>query len=316
LISIIIPSYNPGKNIINLIESLLSQDCGDKYEIVVVDSSTDNTRDIISKYPIKVFFQKPSGAAAARNVGIKKSKGDIIVFIDSDCIAPKTWLKNLLEPFKDSGVFGVAGTYRNKNNSSISKFIQYEIEYRHEKMVDKKEIDFVGTYNCAYRRDVFDSVGYFDEKLTQAEDADFSFRASKEFKIVFNKTAYVYHDHVSDMFGFIKQKFQRGFWKPILYSRNKSKLVGDSYTPKTLGLQVLLTGLLLVSFFMINYLYSIVILFFIYFLNMDLFRFLLKNDKQLLVMSLMLILIRNTSAGFGVVFGLFYLIVGMNKKHI
>ena len=49
---------------------------------------------------------------------------------------------------------------------------------------------------------------------------------------------------------------------------------------------------------------------------MDLFRFLLKNDKQLLVMSLMLILIRNTSAGFGVVFGLFYLIVGMNKKHI
>jgi len=310
MISIIIPSHNSEKTIRDSIVSLLKQNYKGRYEIIVVDSSKDKTADIVSQYPVILIKQKPKGPAAARNLGVNKSKGSIIVFIDSDCIAPKNWLKNLLKPLSNKKVVAVAGTYRTKNKESlIARFVGYEIEQRHEKMKKFKNIDFVATYNCAYRKKIFINLGGFNEKLTQAEDADLSFRtAEKSFKIRYQPSAYVYHYHPDSLTKYLKQKFWRGYWKVFLYSRHKQKFLGDTYTPKSLLPQIL--SFFLFSIFLISSLFSsvyiipsIIFLILMYVLNTRLFMFLWEKEKTMAIISIVIIFLRNLIASIGIGIG-------------
>lgn len=136
LISIIIPAYNSEKTIGKTIEALLKQDYPKKnYKITIVDDgSNDNTCSVVSKYPVKLVKIKHSGPAKARNFGVKKSKGSIIVFTDADCVPSENWIKNMVEPFKNPEIVGVSGTYKTSNsNKFMARFSGYEIEQRHEK---------------------------------------------------------------------------------------------------------------------------------------------------------------------------------------
>jgi teichuronic acid biosynthesis glycosyltransferase TuaG len=90
LVSIITPSYNSSKYIVECIESVLSQTYENWEMFIVDDCSTDNSKEIISAYStkdkrIKPFFLKQNvGAAEARNVAIRQSKGRYVAFLDSD----------------------------------------------------------------------------------------------------------------------------------------------------------------------------------------------------------------------------------------
>ena len=78
------------------LDSLLNVDYPkEEIEIVVVDDgSIDNTKNIVGSYKkINLVSQEHKGPAAARNLGIKSSRGDIVVFTDSDCVVPKNWIE-------------------------------------------------------------------------------------------------------------------------------------------------------------------------------------------------------------------------------
>ena len=79
MISVIVPLYNAGKTLDACIQSILNQNYPKKnYEIIVVDNhSTDNSADIIKKYPVQYVFEKFPSPFKARNTGVKQSKGDI-----------------------------------------------------------------------------------------------------------------------------------------------------------------------------------------------------------------------------------------------
>ena len=96
LISIIIPTYNSGKTINRAIKSVINQKYKN-WELVIIDSySNDNTISIINSYrskKIKIYYSKKiKGLAKARYLGIKKSKGNLIAFLDSD----DEWSENKL----------------------------------------------------------------------------------------------------------------------------------------------------------------------------------------------------------------------------
>jgi len=311
MISIIVPSYNSEKTIEKNIKSLLNQKYKGKYEIIFVDSSTDETPQIVSNFPVKLVKQKHLGPAAARNLGVKKAKGKIIAFIDSDCIAPKNWLKNLLKPLSDKNVVAVAGTYKTKNKKSmIARFTGYEIEQRHEKMSRLDSINFVGTYNCAYRKKIFLKFGGFNVKFIQAEDPELSFRVAESgYKIKFQPSAYVYHYHPDSLIKYLKQKFSRSIWKVSLYSKHKKRFLEDTYTPRTLSYQLLFTGLLLLTFFLglffKDFLFLAVVSFFlIYIFNFSLLKFLWRKEKKIIFPASLIILLRNLVALGGIVFGI------------
>src|SRR3989344_1873665 len=96
IISVIIPSYNSQRYIARCLHSVISQHTTLPYEIIVVDSSKDETPFIIKKnFPSVqlISLKNQTFPGAARNIGVEKSQGKIIAFIDSDCIAASDWLE-------------------------------------------------------------------------------------------------------------------------------------------------------------------------------------------------------------------------------
>lgn len=315
MISIIVPSYNSEKTIEDLLLSLLNQTYKGEYEIIVVDSSNDRTPEIVSKFPVKLLRSEPKGPGAARNLGVKHAKGDIIVFIDSDCVAPKDWLENLLKPLSDKEVVGVGGTYKVKNKDSlIARFAQYEIEDRHKKMEKMESIDFVGTYNCAYRKKVFLEVGGFDTKFLQSEDGELSYKISEAgYKIKFNPSAFVYHYHPDTLFKFLKQKFWHAYWRTIVYRKHKSKLFGDAYTSRSLFFEEFVMGLTIFIAFLtilnlIPIFYFFISITFLLILTLPFSFRIFRKDKFLGLIAPVLILLRDFVMGLGIVYGLLSLI--------
>lgn len=235
MISVIVPAFNSEKTIGACIQSILGQKCGESFELIVVD---DGSKDSTSKKAkefrkARLVVQKNKGPASARNLGAAKAKGRIILFVDSDCIAEKDWLKEMTAPFKDWRVAGVQGTYKSRQKAVVARYEQLRIMQRHEKMKEQESVDFIGSFSAAFRRKEFIKAGGFDEKYKMAsgEDTDLSFRLSeKGHKLVFAPKAVVWHTHPESLWKYLKVKFWRAFWRVPLYSRHKGKIAKDSYT--------------------------------------------------------------------------------------
>jgi glycosyltransferase involved in cell wall biosynthesis len=131
--SIIIPAYNAETTIENCIQALLSQSVErNLYEIIVVDDgSKDRTAEIIHTFPVNYHFQENQGPAAARNKGAQLSKGEIILFTDSDCVPDRFWLERMAAPFSENpSISGVKGAYKSRQSSLTARFAQAEYEDR------------------------------------------------------------------------------------------------------------------------------------------------------------------------------------------
>jgi len=320
-ISVVIPAYNAEKTIGDTIQALLNQHYPKKnYEIIVVDDgSNDSIRKIIKKFKrVKLFGQKHKGPAAARNLGVKHSKGNIILFTDADCIPDKNWIKNIVHPFKDKDIVGVGGTYKTLNkNNLIARFVGYEIEDRHEKL--KKEMldfDFIGTYSAAYRKDIFLKFDGFDERfpMASAEDPDLSFKMSEAgLKMLFQPKAFVYHRHPDTLFKFLKVKFWRGYWRMLLYKKHQGKMFRHKYTPKSIYLEIAFLGLSIIFFILnifglIHWIYGVATLILTFLLPSPLSFRIFKKDKITGIFSLIIIILRNFAIGLGILCGLIFLI--------
>lgn len=125
LVSIIIPTYNNERYISKTLNSLINQSFK-KLEIIIVDDgSNDNTRSIVKEYlkedrRIKYYYQKNSGAPAARNYGFEKSNGEYIIYFDSDDEMLPDGVKDLYEcsSLKDYDIT-IGNFYHHKNGYNV-----------------------------------------------------------------------------------------------------------------------------------------------------------------------------------------------------
>lgn len=202
MISVIIPSYNSEKTIRQTLNSLINQSYNDSYEIILVDSSIDNTPQVVrSEFPdIKfIHLETKTDPGTARNLGLKESKGDIIAFIDSDCTAADDWLDRI-ENAHDSPYNVVGGVVNNGNDENdlvawagyISEFREFLPEQ------SKKEVDHIPTCNISYKRKIFDEFGLFQGEYYPQEDLVFNYNLrQKNEKIILDPSIQVYHHHRS-----------------------------------------------------------------------------------------------------------------------
>jgi len=247
-VSVIVPVFNSAKVVGDCITSLLDQDYPkENYEIIIVDDgSTDNVKDVVSGLRgVRFIPQQHAGPAAARNLGVAKASGDIVLFTDADCIPNQDWIRQMVEPFSDAGVAGVSGTYRTLNSASLmARFVGYEIAHRHARMSRFDSIDFIGTAYAGYRKSVFEKFNGFDTGFatSSGEDPDLSFRMDAAGnRLVFQPHAVVAHRHPESLHAYLRQKFWRAYWRVRLYGKHPSKMRGESYTPALLIPQAALT---------------------------------------------------------------------------
>ena len=99
-VTVLIPAYNAASTIQATLSSLLAQDFKEPYEIIVVDSSSDETPHIIAEQSSEVRLirrDQQTDPGTARNLGIAQAQGEIIACIDADCIAQPDWLRRMVE---------------------------------------------------------------------------------------------------------------------------------------------------------------------------------------------------------------------------
>lgn len=197
-ISIIIPAYNEGKNIIDTIKNVLGSDYPKKEVIVVDDESSDNTYQKaknMSSDVVRVFTKKHSGKADSVNFGIKKATGEILMILDADTITSKDCLKNIVHYFDDPKVMAALPTIKIQKPKNLVEKCQ-AIEYVIMTFF-RKIYYFIGSVNCTpagafIRRNFFSKYGGFD-KNNLTEDFEMGLRIqSKNYKIVQSSTSQVY----------------------------------------------------------------------------------------------------------------------------
>ena len=117
-VSVIIPAYNEENYIENCLRSLEKQTFKDFEIIVVDDGSTDKTKSMLERFKeVMVLVGKHAGPGASRNIGAKKAKGEVLVFVDADMTFDKEYLENLIEPLvNDKKLIGTTHDYEVATN--------------------------------------------------------------------------------------------------------------------------------------------------------------------------------------------------------
>lgn len=189
MISVIIPTLNEEKYIESTLKALKNQDYEGKYEIIVADEmSKDKTVEIAKKYADKVVKVKRKGTSVGRNEGAKAARGEILLFIDADTAFLFNGLTEIAKAFK-KGVVGVTCPVIPLSAKSRD-FAIFWIYNQFAKASLKTNKPQIAGGCCAYRKEAFEKVGGFDEKLKFGEDYDLSERISRLGKLVFIESTF------------------------------------------------------------------------------------------------------------------------------
>lgn len=161
-ISIIIPVYNEEASISACLKSLRGQ-TGKENEIIVVDDGgIDKTQEVVSVFPVKLLRQSHLGPGAARNLGAKSAKGDILVFVDADMTFAPDFIEKLTLPIRDGKTRGVFNTdeYVSNYDNIWAKCWNLNQNLASNRRMNPKSIHDVRDFR-AITKEEFEKVGGF-----------------------------------------------------------------------------------------------------------------------------------------------------------
>lgn len=229
-ISIIVPCRNEECYIEDTIKNILHQDY-QNIEVLIIDgASSDSTADIIKKYAIKNskirFFENPNRTVSyALNLGIRNSKGDIIVRMDAHCKYPSNYVSELVKNLLESNAANVGGVWITKPGNSTNKahaiaeatssiFGIGNAFYRLKSKFIRK-VDTV-PFGC-FKREIFNQIGLFDEDLIRNQDDEFNGRLVKNGgKILLIPSIKIEYFARTTFLKTSKMFYQYGLFKPLV----------------------------------------------------------------------------------------------------
>ena len=222
--SIVIPTHNREHKLQQCLIAATNQDYHDYEVIVVDDGSTDTTGAMVKReFPQVNYIHQESnrGPAVARNCGIAVASGDFVAFTDDDCLVPINWLQEfasaLLQYPEVAGVGGYSEASRNTLSSNLYARYEAYLLHSHYRIGNKPYVGYFetpgcGTNNVAYRTDILQEVGGFDESFPYAagEDTDLKKRTTEAgYKLLYLPLK-VTHNHNFSWRSFHSQQITRG----------------------------------------------------------------------------------------------------------
>jgi glycosyltransferase involved in cell wall biosynthesis len=243
--SIVIPALNEEEFIERCLLSLNDQTYPrDRYEIIVVDNgSSDSTRSIAEQHANRVFEKLDANVGAVRNHGVLKSKGEILICTDSDCLFDRSWIEsgvNLLIK-NPNHVFG-GGLKSGDHATWIEKYWLLNDDGKNT----SQQKDLMGSCIFSWRQD-FLNAGYFPEDITSGEDTCLSnsFSSNKIIIRIKKEISVVHLGNAKNIISFAKRQ--------IWHSENYIKNFKDSLKDPTF---------ILISLFLLNVIFIIYLLIF------------------------------------------------------
>ncbi|MFA5992261.1 MAG: glycosyltransferase [Candidatus Pacearchaeota archaeon] len=232
-ISLIIPCYNGEKYLDATINSVLNQTKKPDEIIIVDDCSKDKSLELIKNYSKKhktiKLIQNPvnKGLSATRNIGIQNSKGDIIIFIDVDCVADQNLVKNLFNFYredKENKIGAIGGHGIESNIQTV--YDKYRKEYMTQAFSSKENLTEVNWFFglcCSFRKKALTEAGLFNPIFrTNGEDADIAMRIKKQgYQVFYSNNVFVYHHKQDDLKSLLRTIFNGLFWGRIAKYKNK-----------------------------------------------------------------------------------------------
>ncbi len=181
LVSVILPTYNRAWALKDAIDSVLSQDYPQIELIVIDDGSTDDTQNLLVPYRdrLTLLTQENKGVSAARNAGIKESRGSLIALLDSDDAWDKRKISCQVDFFNEHPEALICQT----EEIWIRGGKRVNPKKRHKKpsgMIFEASLHLclVSPSAVMMKKELFDLKGYFNEELTVCEDYDLWLRVS------------------------------------------------------------------------------------------------------------------------------------------
>jgi GT2 family glycosyltransferase len=233
LMSVIIPNYNGGQTIGRCLESIFALQDEDREVIVVDDCSEDGSIDIISRYPCRLIqMEKHAGASAARNAGARASRGDVLFFIDADCLVQEnapSIIRKYLHEYSAEVVMGGTYTPIPPDSGFFNEFQSAFIHYFETKNND--DPDYLATHALVIRTETFTKMGGFREDfLPILEDVDFSHRLrSAGYRLIMSPDLQVRHVFNLSLLRSLQNAVRKTrYW--IVYSLMHKDLFADSGT--------------------------------------------------------------------------------------
>lgn len=184
-LSFIIPVFNGESTIKQCLKSIETINYPkNKIEIIVVDNnSTDSTVQILNQFKIILVKEIKQGRSYARNKGASIAQGELLAFIDSDCVLDKNWAKELIQSFQFPFIGAAQGAIV---PSGVTKNSLDQFRYRRVRnytkgsfiVLDILASNFPAINSAAFmiRKKVFDQINGFDPQMLRHEDADIAKR--------------------------------------------------------------------------------------------------------------------------------------------
>lgn len=220
--SVIIPALNEAENLAHNLPRVRAQLAAGDELFVVDNGSSDGTAAAALKCGAEVIHEPVRGRSQARNAGIKKARGEILIFLDADCTPQSSWLAELLKPFADATIGCVAGAIQNIGTGTpFSNYLVNKGHLAQSVYFEHPFQPYAATGNAAFRRAVLDQIGGFDEALWAGHDADLSWRMQLQtaYKIAAAPLAIVSHKQDLTFKGCLKQKRRHAQGAVLLYKK-------------------------------------------------------------------------------------------------
>lgn len=200
LVSVVVPCRNSERTVARLVAELQRQTlpAETSIEIVAVDNgSTDSTAAILRGLPVRLVDAPTPGPAAARNAGVRASRGEVVVFMDSDTrpMNPGFVAAHLanVDANPDTGISGGPIVHDIEQRSVLAFAENATALFNWHDRLPARDLTFQPAGNMAFRRALFDRIGPLDESLRTLEDFDWNQRAIRAgFKVRFVPDAGVY----------------------------------------------------------------------------------------------------------------------------
>lgn len=176
-VSVVIPAFNEEEMIAQCLESIKRGDYPkERYQIIVVDNgSQDRTREISRSHGAVVWEDRDKKVSGLRNLGAFHAIGDLLAFVDADCMVAENWLSEGARYFFNEEVVAWGAAPLPPEDSTWVQEIWYCVR---KAKFSIQTVEWLESMNLFLRKKDFEKIGGFSENLVTAEDVDFCYRLS------------------------------------------------------------------------------------------------------------------------------------------